>query len=155
MSQNDREDALQVFLTGEFSQKEIAKFFKVTEATVSRWAKVDDWDLKLIEKMSSDSEINDNAWKCIRYTMAIMARHVDEHTEKGTFKPIDPSLPNSLAQILKSAKPKEVKLVSMLDWCRELLEIVREYDHELAKKLSPILDEFINRKRKKLANEKS
>jgi Putative ATPase subunit of terminase (gpP-like) len=152
--EQDREDAFKIFMTGDFTQKEIAQFIKVTEATVSRWAKADDWDMKLIESMSSDTEINENAWKSIRYMMKVMARHVDENTENGTWKPIDAAIPNSLTQILKATKPKELKLVTMLDWGREFLELVRENDHALAKVVSPMMDEFINRKRKSL-NDKS
>lgn len=58
---DDRKLAEQTFLTdrGRITNKEIAKKLKVHPATVARWKKLDEWDLKLLQSMSGVEENRD------------------------------------------------------------------------------------------------
>ena len=147
-------DAFEVYMTGQFSQKEIAKFFGVTEPTVSKWAKIGKWEEERAKRFSSQREIERAAWKVIDYTMRVMVKHVDENDEKGTFVPIDAKVTDSLSRVLKAVKPREMKLVMVISLCNELLDFLRREDIDLAKRMIEIIQKFIELKRQELADDK-
>lgn len=147
-------DAFEVYMTGQFSQKEIAKFFGVTEPTVSKWAKIGKWEEERSKRFSSQREIERRAWKAIDYTMRVMERHIDDNDEKGTFVPIDAKITDSLSRVLKAVKPRDIKLINVINLCNELLEYLRRTNIDLAKAMIEAIQGFIEEKRQELANDK-
>lgn len=145
-----KEAAKILYMTGDFSQKQIAETFDVSEATMSSWVKKLGWEDERMQKLSTEREIERRAKKAINYTLQCVETEIDNNISEGKFKPIDSKTIDSLSKILKAVKPAEVKLVQVIDLCSELVTYIQQNDLELAKQLLSKIDGFINYKRVKL-----
>jgi hypothetical protein len=84
----DRKNAEKTFLQdrGRITNKEMAKKMGVHPATIARWKKTDEWDIKLIQDISdiNDSETSeeDDFFNADMKHLNLLNDHIESHLQK-------------------------------------------------------------------------
>jgi Phage terminase small subunit len=120
----DRKVAEQAFLSdrGRITNKELAKRLGVHPATVARWKKLDEWDLKLVQSVTSSggsAELEEDFFKTDVRHITMLNERIDSYLKKKELLP---------SEILELAEAK-YHLMN----CMEIISDQMRY---------PVMDEF-------------
>jgi Phage terminase small subunit len=120
----DRKVAEQAFLSdrGRITNKELAKRLGVHPATVARWKKIDEWDLKLVQSVTSPegaAGLEEDFFKTDVRHITLLNERIDSYLKKKELLP---------SEILELAEAK-YHLMN----CMEIISDQMRY---------PVMDEF-------------
>jgi transcriptional regulator with XRE-family HTH domain len=125
------------FCNSNLSQKEIAGKVGISEVTLSKWVKSENWDKMkasiTITKQEQLSRIYDQI-------TAINKRIVDD--QKGIPTGTDADVLSKLASVIEKLE-KETSITDVVSVSMKFLEWVRKIDTARAKELSSLFDAFI------------
>jgi IS30 family transposase len=87
----DRKQAEEEFLKdrGRITNKELAKLLGVHPATVARWKKLDEWDLKLVQSIGDQDQVDglDDAYKIDVQHLDMLNERIDAYLQKKELLP--------------------------------------------------------------------
>jgi hypothetical protein len=88
----DRKNAEQTFLNdrGRITNKELAKRLGVHPATVARWKKLDEWDLKLVQSVTSSegsTGLEEDFFKVDLRHITLLNERIDGYLQKKELLP--------------------------------------------------------------------
>lgn len=152
----DKKDAGRILFTEGFTQKEIAIILKRSEKTISHWATSGAWKEK---KVSFDLMKESNAQrilKMIDYQLRVIERKMEQWENKAkedgqaNTTLIQRGDIDALQKLHTTIKNEAKTWGDYVKVAKELLEYTSRTNIELAKELKPIIDLFLNEKRKVL-----
>ncbi|MGL6123944.1 MAG: terminase gpP N-terminus-related DNA-binding protein [Shewanella sp.] len=140
-----------VLFNAGFEQKRIAQMLKLSEVTISKWAKEGEWKKKLTENKMRTEASAERVQKLIDYQL----RALEELTEKWekdrkpgeTLPLIQAGNTDGLQKLYTTIKSKEIAWSQIVKIITEFVDNIQERDLALAKKLVPLADSYINNKR--------
>ncbi len=120
----DRKVAEQAFLSdrGRITNKELAKRLGVHPATVARWKKLDEWDMKLVQSVTSpegSASLEEDLFRTDMRHITLLNERIDSYLKKKELLP---------SEILELAEAK-YHLMN----CMEIISDQMRY---------PVMDEF-------------
>lgn len=143
MKCNDKkEKAKKLFLTGQYSQKEIAAIVEVNENTVGRWANdpADKWEeMKTSMLTSRNSELR---------RLYKMLQNINDSIDEKTFAkiPINSKDADAVLKLTAAIKNLEIEtsIAEKVDVGTGFINLVSKEDVELAKQISKWFDIYLN-----------
>lgn len=148
----DQESAYILFKEG-VPQNEIARIFRKTEQTISRWKKDEKWEKRLLDDQMNERTAQEDAGELLRYqlrTLKKIKNELEEEEVKPGGKPqlLSKGHIDGIRDLFNVTKQKEIEWTQYVKIGRELMRFVKENDLTLAQALVPVLDDFLNFKRK-------
>lgn len=137
---NDKRiNAKRLFLTGSYSQKEIAELVGASEKSISEWKKEDGWDT-LKESLLTTRE---NELRRMYKMLRVLNDNIDLSADLKI--PIDSKQSDSLLKLTQAIKNLEIEtsIAEKVDVGIAFINLVRKDDVELAKTISQWFDVFI------------
>lgn len=150
-----KEKAYKLFLIGE-PQREIAQMLNVSENSVSDWAKKGNWKAKRSAINMFEENAAENIRLIVSHDLAILKRIAEkkqtEISDDSTVEELEKALTSkgaadSVSKFFGSIKQKELSWDNIIKIQKELLKYIEGVDFSLAKKVAPILTDFVNLKR--------
>lgn len=162
----EKQAAARILYNEGTQQKDIARILRVTEATVSKWAKDGAWREGRIANAIARESAEEGIWQLINYQIeqltaitqdwkknAGKAVKNPDGSDGGTYprnKLIDKGDIDALQKMFAAVKGKQQTWTHYVSVTRELMEHLQATDSELAKRLIEHIDQFLNDKRTKL-----
>lgn len=147
----DKKDAAKRLYLDGWTQGRIATTLGVTQTTVTSWKKKHAWDKEKVKKAAIAQASTERVWALIEYqTKALDAQreqNLKTGEEGGNFKLIDKGDLDALQKLFSIVKSKEPKWMDTIKIAAQFLEFIQSKDLKLAKKLAPLLTEFIEENR--------
>lgn len=147
----DQESAYILFKEG-VSQAEIARIFRRTEQTVSRWKKDGAWDKRVLEAEINERTAQEDAGELLRYQLQTLKKIKNSLTrtemEGGEPQLLGKGLIDGVRDLFNVTRQKEIEWTQYVKTGREFMKFVKENDLSLAQALAPVMDDFLNYKRK-------
>lgn len=162
----EKQAAARILFNEGTAQKDIARILRVTEGTVSKWARDEDWRGSRIANAIARESAEEGIWHLINYQIEQLTAITKEWKENagkklknpdgsdgGTYprnKLIDKGDIDALQKMFAAVKGKQQTWTHYVSVTRELMEHLQNSDSELAKRLIEHVDQFLNDKRQKL-----
>lgn len=147
---DNREAALELYLK-DWALVRIAKALDVSESTVIRWKKKDDWEKKKLQRSILMKDSTDGIWDLIHYQHKALAQKTKQYEEDAKngepLQILDRGNLDALQKLHSIVKKKDTDSITIIEISTELLEHVQSQDFKLAQKLERHINEFINKKR--------
>jgi transposase len=143
MKRNDQKDkAKSLYLTGQYSQKEIAAIVGISENTIGKWANnpEDKWeDLKTSMLTSRTNELR-RLYKMLQN----INDSIDEKTDAKI--PINSKDADAVLKLTSAIKNLEIEtsIAEKVDVGTDFINLVSKEDVELAKQISKWFDIYLN-----------
>lgn len=147
---DNKEAALELYLI-DWSLVRIAKALGVSESSIIRWKKKDNWEKKKMQRSVLMKDSTDSIWNLIHYQHKALDEKIKQYEEdakKG--KPLqilDKGNLDALQKLHSIVKKKDTDIITVIELSTELLEYVQSQDYKLAQKIERHVTEFINIKR--------
>lgn len=133
------EPAKILFLEG-YTQKEIASKLKTTEVTISRWAKVGNWDnLKKNLVVSKTERIGELYAELTEFQKAIKDRPIGARFATSKEADVRRKLIRDISDLERKYNIGQTTVIA-----RDFVNFCRDIDFEFAKKANEYFDLFIN-----------
>lgn len=139
--QQQREVAQLLYLSGSLRQKEIALKLGVSENTVSRWAKADNWDTLKTNLLTAKKQRLSELYNELKEFNRMIA-------EKDGYKVADSKEADARRKLITDIKELETKysLAQTITIGEDFCEFVKQVDYTLAEKVMELYNGFINAK---------
>lgn len=155
----EKKEAAKVLFDLRIPQKEIAAVLHTTEKSVSNWATKGNWEEKRAENGLQRETAEEKVWRIINFNLTIL----DMIREKQLVK-LSPDLSieeltkmltdrgdiDALQKLFTTIKGKELQWTAIVKIVREVTEYLEGHQIELAKKMVPVLQSYLNEKRQHL-----
>lgn len=146
----NKEAALELYLK-DWSLKKISKALDVSESTIIRWKKKEEWEKKKLQQSVLMKDSTDSVWKLIHYQNKAWGAKIKEYelaVENGEpYQVIDKGSLDALQKLYSIVKKNDTDTITVIEITMELLEYIQSEDYKLAKKVEQYLTGFINKKR--------
>lgn len=147
----DQESAYILFKEG-VPQTEIARIFRKTEQTVSRWKKDGKWDKRAFDEEINERTAQEDAGELLRYQLQTLKK-IKNKLVKAEEEGAEPQLLSKghidgVRDLFNVTRQKEIEWTQYVKIGREFMKFIKECDLPLAQTLAPVLDDFLNYKRK-------
>lgn len=143
-----KQAAQQLYMTGEFTQLQIAAMLKVSEKTLSRWKTDGEWDRRRTEVSIANTTSYENVWKIVKHTSDVLAAKAEALAADD--KVITPADQDGLAKLFKLVQRDALSLEHYIKFARQLMAFIELQNLELAKQVLPLVDQFIAQKQRDL-----
>jgi len=153
----DKHAAIRTLFNAGYEQREIARMLRLTEATVSKHVAKGNMKRKRIEHTINRQTSEENALSALAYqtkVIRLIAEKLDtELREDMTVQEMGSKLIpkgeiDAVQKLFTTVKGRELDWSAMVQIIRNLMAYIKEVDIELAQKMVPIIDEYINEKRR-------
>ncbi len=149
---NKRQAAKTLFMQG-FDQTEIAKILEVSLNTTTKWKQAEGWTEQRLQKELHDNTNADIVRELISYQLAVLKSKKDAELllSAENRKLIERGDIDALQKLYTTIKRDEIKFEIFVSVAKRILAFVAEENIDLAKKVEPTFNRFINEARKSLA----
>lgn len=139
--QQQREVAQLLYLNGGLMKKDIAVKLGVSEQTISRWAKLDNWDVLKTNLLTSRKQRLSELYEELREFNRMIA-------EKEKYKVADSKEADARRKLIADIKALETKysLSHTVTIGQDFCEFVKTIDEGLANRVLDAFNAFINQK---------
>lgn len=147
MSLDKRSAAKQLYLA-DYPQQTIAKILSLSKNTISNWATKEDWKAKKIQtNMLEENSIN-TLMEIFDYQVRCLKAIKDNNERKGELVAFKPGEFDALQKLYSTIKPDFQKFKLHVTVVRHFLEFIHTHNIDLAKEVIPVMELYINEKRK-------
>ncbi|MBS4057764.1 MAG: hypothetical protein KGZ82_10650 [Bacteroidales bacterium] len=153
----DKHAAIRTLFNAGYEQRDIARILRLTEATVSKHVAKGNMKRKRIEHSINRQTSEENALAALAYQTKVL-RMISEKLESELKEDMSVSemasklIPkgeiDAVQKLFTTVKGRELDWSAMVQILRNLMAYVKEEDIELAQRLVPIIDVYINEKRR-------
>jgi hypothetical protein len=147
---DDRQATYLLFKEG-VSQTEIARIFRRTVQTISKWKKEDDWDGKQAHEALATRTVQDDANELLMYQIETLKklknRLMEKEAEDGTPRLIGKGDIDGIRDLYNITRSKDVEWTTYVKVIRELTAFLKEQNFEFAQQSVASFDDFLNFKR--------
>jgi len=147
-----KHDAARLLFMEGFSQKEIARYMRVTENTVSKWSQSGKWkERKISLSLMQDNSVQ-RIMELIDYQTTALKRKKDSWIDEDpdTTRLIDRGDIDALQKLFTTIRRDSKKFTDYVSVLKEFFEYLEAVDLKLAKGLTAYGDRFLNEKQKVL-----
>lgn len=149
-----RDAAKLLFLEGNITQKEIAKLFKVSENTISRWAKEDLWNAKKLNYDLLTDNSTQHILELIHYQTTTLKKLKDKWLEDQEYEDNLPLISkgdiDALQKLWTTIRKDARKFSDYVSIIKEFFAFLQNHKLSVAKELTDAADIFLNDVRKQL-----
>lgn len=135
-----------LYLTGQFSQVELAAMLRVSETTIGKWKQEGEWERKRVEYTLNRQTSAANIRNIVLHTSTVLANRAEALAAEG--KVIDKGELDGLYKMFISVRHDEITLDQFVKVCTQVIGFIESRDLSLAKKVTPIVNELIAQKSK-------
>lgn len=147
MKEKDRLVAEQLFFDG-YAQNRIAEILKVSEVTLSRWAKEGNWDQKRVNRLNLKETIEDDLLELISYQLQALKNKKNKWLdEQQTDTLISKGDVDALSKMFATIKGKEMTWVQIVNSFRDFVEYLHTAKPEFIVMLQPHIDDYLYQKK--------
>lgn len=146
----EKQAAARVLFNEGFTQKDIARIFRVTEATISRWSQDGDWREERIRNAMARETAEEGIWQLINYQIEVLSIKTKEWRDTNDKRLIDKGDIDALQKMFAAVKGKQQTWTHYVAVTRDLMEHMSTANPELAKQLVEHVDTFLNDRRTRL-----
>lgn len=141
------------------TQREIAKIFSITENTVSKWAKAENWKGKRVNFDMLKENSTQRVMELIDYQLRVIGKIKDKNLKMLEDLPEDKELQelliskgdiDALQKLFTTIRSDQKKFSNYVRVVKEYLEWLSHLDLDLSKQVTESLTLFLNEKRKSL-----
>gem|GEM_PF-1814774 len=143
---DERVAARDLFMLGR-DQQYVARVLKISETTMSKWAKEGNWREQRSQKFALEESRADRMLGLIDYQIEALQNLTDEHRSAGKLKLLDKGEIDALSKLFSTIKGRDVTWSQYVNVTRELIEFLSSRDNELAKLVVEHTDAFLMHKR--------
>lgn len=143
-----KQAAQELFMTGLFSQTQIAETLHISEKSITRWKKEGEWERRRTEVSIANQTSIENIWKIVKHTSDILAKKSELLASED--KVLSAADQDGFAKLFKLVKGEAFGLEHYIRAVRQLIAFVEPMDLELSKRLIPIANQFIAQKQRDL-----
>lgn len=153
-----KEAGKKLYLQGA-SLQDISSILKVSYNTVSSWSSKEGWKQSKSEQLLREETSQERIWHLIDFQLKVIEKiTIEREKYLSEIKDVD-ELKKSLIErgdidalqkLFTTIKGKEVTWDQVVKTARELVEFIAEEDTTLAKRITPIINEWLDQKRELL-----
>lgn len=143
---DERVAARDLFMLGR-DQQYVARVLKISQTSMSKWAKEGNWREQRSQKYSLEESRADRMLGLIDYQIEALQNLTEEHRKTGKLKLLDKGEIDALSKLFATIKGKDVSWSQYVNVTRELIEFISTRDNELAKLIVEHTDAFLLHKR--------
>ncbi|MBX6361257.1 MAG: DDE transposase family protein [Acidobacterium ailaaui] len=134
-----RQKAKALFITGKYTQQEIAKIVGVTPKTIIRWKTEERWEELNVSLLTT----RENELRRLYKMLKVMNDEIDEKAQDG--KPINSKEADALLKLTQAIKNLELEtsIADKVEVGMDFIEFVRRDNPELAKTITQCFDQYI------------
>jgi uncharacterized protein YjcR len=136
--QDKRDHAKLLFIHEQLSQKEIAARIKVSEVTISKWAKLDKWDGYRVSITITKEEQLKNLYR----QLSEMNKAISEREERKYATASEADTISKLAGAIEKME-SDVGIADIVSVAKKFLSWMRKFDLVKAQETTPLFDAFI------------
>ncbi|MGL6008247.1 MAG: terminase gpP N-terminus-related DNA-binding protein [Culicoidibacterales bacterium] len=144
---NKKDAAKTLFMQG-WSQTNIASILSVQESTIGAWVKKEAWKATKQKVQAMMISREENIREIFDYQVGCLMHIKHQRVEAGNMVPFDKGDLDALQKTWTMLKGKETKWSDEVALIKLLAEYLHDEDLETAKVVLPLLDKFINERRK-------
>ena len=133
-----------------YTQVQIAEFFKLSENTISKWAKRGAWKEAKVKHELFMDDSTAMVRDLILHQLQTLKRMKDEAKKEGRMLLLERGDIDALQKLYTTIKGSELKWSQFVQITTELTEYISRVDLPLAKQLTEHTKDFLNAKRKAL-----
>ncbi|MBS0647382.1 MAG: DDE transposase family protein [Verrucomicrobia bacterium] len=140
MARNEKRlKAKQLFLTGQYTQKEIAEITETSEKTLSTWKKEDDWE-SLKESLLTTRE---NELRRLYKMLRVLNDAIDDKAAGNI--PINSKEADSVLKLTAAIRNLELEtsIADKVEVATAFIDYIRKDDLEMSKKIANLFDGFL------------
>jgi hypothetical protein len=127
-----------------YSQKEIAKWLRVSETTVGKWARENDWKGKKARQIALEDNMVSQLKEIAAYQVDCFHRQMRDRLNGDTWEPFPNGNFDGIQKVLSTIKQNFDNFKLNVHVLKRFAEYLKEQDLELAKRLLPWVDLFLN-----------
>lgn len=136
--QDKRDHAKLLFIHEQLNQKEIAARIKVSEVTISKWAKADSWDgLRVSITITKEEQL-----KNLYRQLAELNKAIAERDEKRYASSTEADTISKLATAIDKME-SDVGIADIVSVAKKFLTWLRKFDLSKAQEMTPLFDAFV------------
>jgi len=132
-----------------YSQKEIAKWLRVSETTVGKWARENDWKGKKARQIALEDNMVSQLKEIAAYQVDCFHRQMRERLNSEEWEPFPNGNFDGIQKVLSTIRRDFDNFKLNVHVLKRFAEYLQEQDLELAKKILPWVDLFLNEIHKK------
>jgi transposase len=136
--QDERDHAKLLFIHEQLSQKEIAVRIKVSEVTISKWAKLYRWDNLRVSITITKEEQLKNLYR----QLAEMNKAIAERADKKYATSAEADAISKLATAIDKME-SDVGIADIVSVAKKFLSWLRKFDLSKAQDITPLFDAFV------------
>jgi transcriptional regulator with XRE-family HTH domain len=140
----DKKAAAKLLFMDGWEQKDIAELLKVSENTLSKWVRHNNWGDVRTAAMLFETTSAEAVRELIGYQLEALRRKKNELVATGEFKLLDRGDIDALQKLFTTIKRGELKWDDHVRTMRRFMEYLQERDPELAKRLISHADVYLN-----------
>ncbi len=137
-----KQKAKSLFLTGQYSQKEIAEITGISEKTISKWVNdpKENWEEMKVSLLTTRS----NELRRLYKMLSILNEDIDIRSDKKI--PINSKEADALLKLTTAIKnlETETSIAEKVEVGSEFINMIRKEDTELAKTVTTWFDIYLN-----------
>jgi transposase-like protein len=140
-----KEKAKALYLTGQYSQKEIAEITGISEKTISAWANAaDDKGMKWEDMKTSLLTTRTNELRRLYKMLQVLNNDIDNRAELNI--PINSKEADALLKITTAIKNLEIEtsIAEKVDVATDFISFVSTEDQKLAEQISDWFEQYLN-----------
>lgn len=136
---NKKEKAKSLFLTGQYSQKEIASITSISEKTISKWKETDEWESFKTSLLTT----RENELRRLYKMLKVLNDDIDLIAEMKI--PINSKQADAVLKLTSAIKNLELEtsIADKVEVGIAFINTVRAEDVELSKKIAAWFDVFL------------
>lgn len=149
MKKGKRGAAKDLYLSG-YSQADVSRILRTSINTIKTWASKDDWrGARLRLDMLESNSVN-SLMEIFEYQVKCLKEEKERRMESGEMIPFTPGEFDALQKLFSTIKPDFNKFRLHVSVVKGFTEFLQSKDVELAKKVLPHADLYLNEKHKAL-----
>lgn len=127
-----------------WQQNEIATFLGVSENTVGKWSRDNDWKGRKAKQIALQDNMVSQLNEIAAYQVDCFFREMKKKQEEVEWKPFPNGNFDGIQKILSTIKQDFNNFKLNVHVLKKLTEYIEQRDLELAKQLIPYVDSFLN-----------
>lgn len=143
----DKKAARILFLNG-VSQKDISGMLRISEQTISRWKREDNWEEESSRNQLFEYTSAEMVQELIEYQLKVLKQRKEQWEEAGELKLITKGDIDALSKLYSTIKKRETRWGEYINILREFMSWLETQNLQLAKKVVDHIDTFLDAKRK-------
>ena len=144
----DKKEAAKLLFMEGWSQADIARMLSVSTQSINKWVDSGDWKNKRLVNQVFESTSIERLRRLVSYQLEAIDRKCQEWEDSGEYKLLERGDIDALSKMMATIRRPELKWDDYVRILKKFMEFVAEHDLDIAKRLDPLGNEYLNEIRK-------